>query len=305
MGTTAHVITLGGTRTQLDHARRRLEALERRWSRFLPQSELSELNARAGTPVVVSPETYRLIDMAVSAWRQTGGLFDPTIGSTMIAAGYDRSFPLLAAAGRDPGAGACADDPVPVPSPGAAGIVLDPYPGSVELPVGTVLDLGGIAKGAAADLVAEELVTAGAEGCCVNVGGDLRTAGRAPGPGGWQVRLDCPGGENELWIGLALGAVCTTTKIRRRWFTGSGVEHHLRDPASGASLETGLASVSVIGARAAQAEVLAKALFAGGPSDASMLARRWGVSGVVVGDDGSVLPLPGLERFSAAAREAG
>ena len=71
MGTDAHVIVVGGDAARLaDLALARLERLEARWSRFLPESEISRLNERPGVPVVVAPETFQLIDHARS---QRGG----------------------------------------------------------------------------------------------------------------------------------------------------------------------------------------------------------------------------------------
>ena len=96
MGTDAHVIVVGAEAARLaDLALARLERLESRWSRFLPQSEISRLNERPGVPVVVAPETFQLIDHALRAWRMTAGRFDPTILADLRAEGYDRSYELL------------------------------------------------------------------------------------------------------------------------------------------------------------------------------------------------------------------
>ena len=62
MGTTAHVIVTDGALGLADRAVARLEELEARWSRFRPDSEISRLNERPGVPVVVSPDTYHLIE---------------------------------------------------------------------------------------------------------------------------------------------------------------------------------------------------------------------------------------------------
>ncbi len=102
--------------------------------------------------------------------------------TALVAAGYDRDFATLdagpAAAPDKPGAAGGHDAG---PAPGCRGIVIDPIVGAVTLPSGVELDLGGIGKGLAADLVVDELLAAGAAGACVNVGGDLR-ARRAPHP---------------------------------------------------------------------------------------------------------------------------
>lgn len=318
MGTTAHVVLVGGATGDLDRVEARLHSLERRWSRFLQDSELSKLNANAGVPCIVSPETYDLVANAIDAWSQTGGSFDPTVGATMVAAGYDRSFSEL---GRTASGSS-------LPAPGGGNIVLHPYGPAVQLPTNVQLDLGGIAKGAAADLIALELlangslddksltheslasesdarsVAAAVQGCLINIGGDLRAAGAAPRPGGWRITLDCPGSAESRSLAIAAGAVCTSTKIKRRWISDAGQQHHLRDPATGHPLETGIASVTIIGERAAQAEVLTKAMFAAGPEDGIRLANRAGVTGILVLDNGTVQELPGLSQFLATSPQA-
>jgi thiamine biosynthesis lipoprotein len=154
-------------------ARDRVEELERRWSRFRPDSEISRLNALAGSPMAVSPETLGLIGRALEGARVTGGRYDPTVLGDLLRAGYDRSFEEVGAAGAAGGGSPLGR--------GWARVVVDAAGSSVTLPAGVGLDPGGIGKGYAADLVVEELRAAGAAGVCVNLGGDLRAEGRAPG----------------------------------------------------------------------------------------------------------------------------
>jgi thiamine biosynthesis lipoprotein len=61
------------------------DRLERIWSRFIPESEISRANAAPGESVEVSPETIELVERAVEAWELTGGLFDPTIQPLWLA----------------------------------------------------------------------------------------------------------------------------------------------------------------------------------------------------------------------------
>ena len=275
-----------------DQAKRRLEDLEQRWSRFLPNSELSQINHSDGVPTVVSSETYALISAAIDAYDMTGGAFDPTIGAAMASAGYDRPLGLIDRSIEvDPNRYQAA--------PGPSEITLDPYTSAVQVPAGIVLDLGGIAKGAAADLVASEMCQAGAIGCLVSVGGDMAMAGTPPKSQGWQIALDCPGSVETFVIGVTSGAVCTSTRTSRTW----GDDHHLRDPGSGAPLDTGLASVTVISARAIQGEILTKAVFAAGPRDGAELVANSNATGMLVLDDGTVVSLPGIEAFMAAANQ--
>jgi len=72
MGSSGHVIVVGGPRGLLDHAEWRLVQLETRWSRFRSSSELSRLNAANGDPVVVSADTVVLIEAMRLAYDATG-----------------------------------------------------------------------------------------------------------------------------------------------------------------------------------------------------------------------------------------
>src|SRR5436305_8153941 len=92
MGTHVQLMACGVGPSALHDARRVIADLEARWSRFLPTSEVSRINANAGRWTVVSPDTFRLVEAAVMSWRITNGRFDPTILQAMVAAGYDRTF---------------------------------------------------------------------------------------------------------------------------------------------------------------------------------------------------------------------
>ncbi|MEM7274744.1 MAG: FAD:protein FMN transferase [Actinomycetota bacterium] len=294
MGTTAEVTVVDGHDRALAAAEVRLQELERLWSRFLDGSELAAINRAAGRPTVVSAETYRLIDQAVDAWRRTGGRFDPTLGTTMERAGYDRSLtdldPTMPRAGT-------ADLPAPTP----VDVVLHPYASAVELPPDVRLDLGGIAKGAAADLVATELLDLDVAGCCVNIGGDLRVTGTPPRSSGWRIDLEHPGAAGPpITVALQRGAVCTSTSALRRWQGAHGPQHHLRDPVTGGPLERGLVTATVIGATATQAEVLTKVALSADAGEAASLLAPTGATGLLVDRQGRLHRLPGLDRFRVA-----
>lgn len=284
------MLVFGGPPDLSNLARAEIERLEARWSRFGSTSELSRLNAADGRTAVVSPDTFAVITRACDAWRATHGLFDPTVLDALVATGYDRDFAGLGAA---PARSIAA-----VPTPGCANVELDALVHAVRLPRGVHLDLGGIGKGYAADLVATELLAAGADGVCVNLGGDLRVAGTGPESGIWCVDVDDPLATGALGsLRLTSGGVATSTRLRRWWPGAAGDAHHLIDPRTGDSAHTGLASVTVLAAEAWWAEVLAKSAFVAGPREGAALLAGWGVTGMLVHDDGRVEDLPGVAAF--------
>jgi thiamine biosynthesis lipoprotein len=312
MGTVARVIVVADHAERADHdrlldqAEARIEQLESRWSRFRPDSELCRLNAAAGHAAVVSRETFELVTRAVDAWFLTSGRFDPTILPALVHAGYDRTFEDIEWTPDRHGIDLVGG---PRLTPGCAEIILGHGTHSVSLPVGVQLDLGGIGKGYAADLVAAELLAAGAEGACVSIGGDMRCMGRPPWDEGWFVEIDDPfaaaangddpaDAEPLMRLALTEGAVVTTTRTKRAWVRDGRPAHHIIDPATGAPARTGLAAVTVLAAEAWWGEVFAKAAFLAGPVDGPDVLAKADVSGFLVDDGGEVHRVCRLEAFA-------
>jgi FAD:protein FMN transferase len=294
MGTDVHVLVVGGPPSLLDEARELVEALEARWSRFRPTSEVSRLNQLAGRPVRVAQETLTLVRRALDGASVTAGRYDPTVLGAVLRAGYDRSFELLAA------------DPPPGRSALGLGyrrIAVDAARSTVALPLGVGFDPGGIGKGLAADLLVHELLARGAAGACANLGGDLRVDGDAPGGGPWVVDVGHPlRREPATTIGLRRGAVATSSRVRRAWGP-RGDRHHLIDPATGRPARTGLAAATVVAAEGWQAEVMAKAAFVAGMPEGLRLLATTGTDGLLVDDRGSLHPSAGFDRFTRRVEE--
>jgi len=292
MGTIAHVVTIGDDGDDLvESASAHLRELEARWSRFESSSEISLLNASAGAPRVVSVPTVALIELGIEGWRVTDGCFDPTVLGDVVRAGYDRSFCEITEATARRATSSFRR--------GCDGIEVDPISGAVRLPAGVGVDPGGIGKGLAADLVIDALRAGGAEGACVNVGGDVRVAGAPPGDG-WVIELDRAGCSRARdTIHLVDGAVATSAPGVRSWLRSGSRQHHLIDPATGAPAFTGLAGVSVLAAEAWWAEVLAKAAFLAGLDDGAALIDEHDAVGLLVDDNGVAHNAGAMETFLA------
>ena len=188
MGSDAHVVVVGAPNGMLEYAHARVAELEQHWSRFVESSDVCALRRNAGEWVAVSDDTVRLVELAVEGWRISGGGFDPLVLDAVERAGYDRSFDEIEACGTNP-------DGIDVALPVALApmaTAIEVATGLVRLPPGCAFDPGGIGKGLAADKVVADLIGAGAAGACVNLGGDLRVAGRAPEGGDWTIAIEDP-----------------------------------------------------------------------------------------------------------------
>jgi FAD:protein FMN transferase len=289
MGSDAHVIVVGAD-SLVDEAVRLIDDLESRWSRFIEDSEISDLNRHAGSFVAVSGRTVTLIERAVEAWRLTGGAFEPTVLGAMLRAGYDRSFELL---GPSP-AGVSS-----LLGIGAEDIEIDGD--RVRLPAGIGFDPGGIGKGLAADMVSAELMAMGAEGICLNLGGDVRVRGAGPRDTGWTVAVEHPwSAEPFVLLGIADGAVATSTTLRRRWLTDGEPRHHVIDPQTGLPSDTDLTLTSVVAAEAWVAEVLAKAVLLAGSAHPFDIIGGTGAQALAVDGQGRISETPGLAEYHNA-----
>jgi thiamine biosynthesis lipoprotein len=257
-----------------------VEALFATWettlSRFRPESELSQLNASAGRTVSISPLLLLVVEAALRAARATDGIFDPTLQPHLAALGYDRTFDDVAP-----------DGPPPAPlGPGGSwrSIVVDRAAGTVRLPAGAGLDLGGIAKGMAVDEAVTVLRGHGVATAVVEAGGDLAVTGLPPGAPAWPVAVEVVGGRRE--ISIACGGLATSGISRRSWRRGGVDQHHLVDPRTGGSARNDLWSVTAAAASCAQAEVAAKVAFVLGRAEAARFLSRLGISALLVGRDG-------------------
>ncbi len=257
----------------LEGVEREFDRLERIFSRFLPDSELTRLN-EAGE-IDAGEELREVVALALAAREQTGGRFDPTVHDALVAAGYDRTFDDLDGHGGEA-------------RPAGGTVRLSGR--RIELGENVRLDLGGIAKGYAVDRTVRSLAASGP--CLVNAGGDLAVFG-VPEAGVWPVAVETAAG--PLTLAVTQGALATSGRDRRRWRTDDGEErHHLIDPATGRPSGSDLVTVTVAARTAVEAEVAAKSLFLAGESAAAAEADANGIPALLVAEDGRVRFAGGL-----------
>jgi FAD:protein FMN transferase len=268
MGCTVDVAIVGGSADLLSLARTSIDHLERRWSRFEPESDISRLNHAAGSTVHIDPATVVLLQAMLDGWRATSGAFDPTLLVPLVGLGYAASW----------------NDPTKITSlPNGAllrgdlnRLTMDSQRCLATVPAGMCLDPGGIGKGLAADLVVEMLLAAGASGASVSIGGDVAVRGAAPQVGGWLVGVADPMNldlENAQ-LTMIEGGVATSGTLRRCWSGDDGSPvHHLLDPATGKPAHDGreIVAVTVIAGTAAWAEVWTKAVMVRGAAALAVL----------------------------------
>ncbi|MBK8027218.1 MAG: FAD:protein FMN transferase [Chloroflexi bacterium] len=264
MGSIAHLTAISAdpdqARAALNAAFERMVALENVFSRYRPESTLSQLN-RAG--IVENPpvEFRQVLEKAVAYGDLTGGAFDVTVE------------PLLALYR----AAASLGD-VPAPEAVAAARELVNYR-AIELAddfislraAGMAVTLDAIAKGYIIDAGVEVLERFGFQDVMVEVGGDLQARGAQP----WRVGIQAPDEPQQSFVQTVevRNAGLTTSGDYVSWFTPDHRLHHILDPRTGVS-PTALSSVSVLASTACDADALSTSLMVLGLERGSALLNE-------------------------------
>ena len=183
---------------------------------------------------------------------------------------------------------------------------------TVTLLDGAQLDLGGIAKGYAADLLRAQLEKEGVTSATLDLGGDVFVMGRKTDGSDWRIAVKDPA-DTESYLGIVSAAdkFIVTSGVYERYFEENGVRyHHILDPKTGCPAESGLVSVTVLCENGAWADALSTACFVLGPDGALALRDDLADQGtdfelILVTDDGRVLYTDGLADAFTPNDESG
>ena len=265
-----------------------IKRLERLLSTWIPESELSQVNAESGRrPVTVSRETLNLVARSLEVARLTEGGFNIAVGPAVEAWSVterqripsDEELQRLKAL-------------VDV-----AAIQLDMALRTIFLPhKGMKIDVGGIGKGYAADQAAEEMKKAGARGGVVALSGDIKTFGALPDAAGFPVGIKHPRKEGAVIAVIDLqDEAISTAGDYERFFERDGVRyHHILDPQTLQPARS-CQSVTVIGKEGVLVDGLDTGIFVLGPERGMALVERLaGVEAVIIDDQGKMTLSSGI-----------
>lgn len=256
---------------QIDSSIQLLNELEDLWSRFIPTSDISRINEADGKTISVDSRTVSLIAAMKEANAVTKGSFNPCQLPTQIALGDAQSL-------QTAGATVLRADSVVFNSLTEIGFIDHR---TVSLPRHMTLDAGGIAKGYAADLIAQQALESGATHVSVNLGGDIRVAQKDSATFDTPVDVMHPLRSHDVLstVSLRQGAIATSAR-NARWRNGQGIHNHIM------GANTDIVGASVISSSAMWADVWTKHLILSSHGLAD--ANASGLAGLIVWSDGSV-----------------
>lgn len=254
-------------------------------STWRDDSELSLIRSTAG-PVVVSEDTYQVVRAALDLAEATGGAFDPTVEPLIELWGFHGkrlnklpSDESIAAALEQVGWSkvtlARNEDHQPLVDGG-----------------GTALDLSAIAKGHAVDRVSNMLSRLGLASHLVEVGGEVRAHGQSPSGRPWRLGVDrpepglAPGAQLEAAINLTNASLATSGNYRNRYEVEGTVISHTLDPRTGQTVNSTLASATVVAPDCRTADGLATALIVLGEPGMKLVNNLADVEALLLIPDG-------------------
>lgn len=262
----------------------RIAELEEHFSDYRPKSELSRLSDRAGEAknapwIEVSPEMREILRTSAEISRASGYAFDVALGRSVRLWRGMRKSGVLATKEEVERALATA---------GEGALEMDGA-GRVRLPrEGTRLDLGGIAKGYAAQAGVLRLREVGLPICLVSLAGDVCAGESPPGARGWTVLADSEQRGAAAKRLLISNMSASTSGDTFQFVEIGGVRYsHIIDPKTGLGM-TVHRSVTTVGMDGAVVDAVAKALIARGREGAMELCTRYRVGAVISEDGGNV-----------------
>jgi len=227
-----------------------LARIEKAYSRFLPDSELSKLNAKLGAWQEASEELIFIVEKAEEFRAKTDGQFDIALKGILDNMGYDSRYSFEPKRGMP--------DIAPALLQILPAISLDRENRRIRL--GRQIEFGGLGKGYALDRLAGILDEKGVEHYCINAGGDI-CARKADGSAPWEILLEHPDDPER-----AIGKVCLDGKSiagsapnRRKW----GGLHHLINAKTGKPARDAKC-IFAIAKTGIEADAYATALFTAG-----------------------------------------
>lgn len=269
----------------------KINVFEKRFSRFLPDSELSRLNAAGGKSVDISAELRDLLRAAMYYAKQTGGLYNPFVLPALQQAGYVGSWPTPAKHHKD------------LDFSDRKLISIDQLElngTSVSLPADAALDFGGIGKGYLLDQLGDYVDSQDIAGYWLSLGGDILCSGFDLEKRTWKIGVADAQNPDEIAANITndSGSRCAiaTSGITRRKGTDW---HHIIDPRTGKPASTDILNATLMDESATAADVYAKCLVVLGSESAAEFIKERSLSAALlqIRHNGSMR----IERYGALA----
>lgn len=252
----------------------RLKEIDDRFSATKRDSDISQVNAYAGIKAVpVHRDVYFVVQTALNFAQKTDGAFDPTVGPLVKLWGINTENARVPS--RE-------EIDATLPLVNWRNVQMDPGDGETSkriflLQKGMSLDLGGIAKGYAADEMARILGEHNVRQAIVNLGGNVYAYGSKKDGSKWKVAVknpQHPSSDPALAICFNQNNSVVTSGAYERYFEKNGKRyHHIINPKTGYPEQNKVGSVTIVSRSSIEADALSTAAYILGPSEYFKIER--------------------------------
>lgn len=284
MGTDYSIAIICSTRTLADKiyemAKKDIEDAESRFSRFLPESELSQLNENK--KMIVSPIFLQLTKRAYQLFEKTHGIFNPLVQVSRL--GYDKNFTELENVHSS-----STDEPYDIDF---STVVINQDKSEIILSDGQKIDYGGLLKGYLAEMIAKKIKANFPEviGVIMNLGGDIHTEGLDENNQKFIFSIYNPVFKNEATsVNLFNQSLATSGTYKRTWSSGGKKIHHILAESGYNNPDTDIVSASVIHKDGACTDAYTKVFLSMDSNLAEVLLQDNSLSYIIIKNDGSII----------------
>ncbi len=262
----------------------RIFEIEEKMSAFKSASEISKLTQNAGIcPTTVSEDVYCVLEKALEISHASNGAFDVTARPLTRLWNFGSCKDTVPKTAEIAAAKGCV---------GYQNLLLDSNAKTAFLSKsGFAIDLGGIAKGYAADEAKRILLEHNITGALINFGGNIMVLGASPQNTPWKIGIQNPLSERGAYALTVdvFDKTVVTSAVNERFFINEGLRyHHILNPLTGFPAQSGLLSVTIIDRCSMLADALSTAVFVLGAEQGIKLLRKYNSEAIFITETGDI-----------------
>ena len=279
----------------LAHCFELLRSYEHRFSANDASSELMEVNHQAGVaPVQVHPDLFELIALGTLHSQAKNSHLNIAIGPLV------QTWRIGFSDARRPAPEEIEQTLLKI-DPQQIQLDQENYTVFLKRP-GMKIDLGALAKGYSADLIATYLRGKGIKNALIDLGGNILTVGQHPvKQQPWRIGIQTPfekRGNHLLVLSVKDKSVVTSGIYERHLEVDGQSFHHIFDSATGYPVETDLASITIISDRSVDGEIWTTRLFGDSPTSIlNTVESLPGIETLLVSQSGKIAYTNGLQSY--------
>lgn len=268
--------------------------IEQKMSLYDSESEVSHLNR--GNPIPISKETGFVISTSLQIAQWSNGLYDPTIAPLIS---------LWDMGGDAPSVPSNEQINAVMPLINYRNVSVNEEGNEARLNrSGMALDLGGIAKGYAADRIRDILFEYKIETAIINLGGNVSLVGKKPDGTPWKVGVRDDGMSAKVILNVPQGKSVVTSGANERYFEEGGKRyHHIIDPRTGHPADSGVMTVTVLHELSVEADALATAFFIMGHDEGLRRAHEVEAEVLFITNDKRIYATEELQNLIASVSD--